>query len=732
MDQQTYQETVFPTSASTVPSSFDGYTWQNPSRIYANDGSSASMSYPTHDVGAKIKGSGFTFKTLPESAVIDGLAVTIEGTSSEMIGYVTLNIPGTTTTGQPILTLNKTYGGIGYFWGLDSLVPSDLTGLEVTVATDDLSGGDAFATMDYMSVTVYWHIELDQTPQPDLATRFSYKVYSKDNAYLGELPNVTSPFAFSQDINSAGSVIKTTCGTSPKPVTTTDPILTEDDLPIQTESDLDILATSTHTPLVPGDSTATALFKNGNRLKVWMYNRWHPNGKIMFSGQMNRIDFQIGGDDIITITSFSDGMDLENYIARGYPFSYSTDQQNLSQTGTVGMFRYAPPDAGWIRFGQSFTTGVGVTNVGQISLKLLGTATVTVRLYDGPNGNFIGSVTKSVVGATLDTPTTFEFPQLLPVSASTLYFFNLDVGGGQTIDIAHDAGASYVNGSGYTSLYGGGGGGAFEATAYDLWFKTASGEPTTTTTYTSDDPVTEMASGILLDYNSRGGRVVARDLTAAGYSLTYTFNSATILAAIRKILELSPSGYYAYVDLGLAVIDILPASSDADFTVVIGKDISKLDFSMTIERVQNTLLFSGGDIGGGVNLFKQYQDPASSSNYDPRLAQKSDNRVTLDATADAIGTAFIEENAGEIHETSVMLLNERVDITKYLPGKTIGFRNTGMFADELVLQIVRREFTKDFVKLTVGRLPVTQTAEVQRIQRQLLDEQTIGNPDQPD
>jgi hypothetical protein len=180
-------------------------------------------------------------------------------------------------------------------------------------------------------------------------------------------------------------------------------------------------------------------------------------------------------------------------------------------------------------------------------------------------------------------------------------------------------------------------------------------------------------------------------------------------------------------------LDIKPVSTTADFTVVRGRHINELNLAMSIEQVKNYLLLSGGDTGGGVNLYRDYTDAQSVSNFGLRTAPKSDNRVTVTATADALGDTFIEENAQEVQETTLTVLNEHIDITLLTPGKTIGFKNFGNFIDDMVLQIVRREpsFSDGIVSLTLGRLPIRMNDEIQRINRELLNEQTINNPSAP-
>lgn len=726
--EQNYSSTKLPTVGAS--SAIGGAAaWSNPSRITADDGSSATWGAFAGGQHSEIVGSVFNFQQLPPEAVIDGIAVYVDGSQFSAYGTINLNISG--SVGKDIGGLNIVYGGPNDKWGLDEITHADLANIAVSAFVSDVSGGDATAGIDYMSVTVYWHIEMNNVPDSDVPTRVDYKVYSSDGEFLGLLPKVTSKLGFAQDINSAGSSIVITCGKFVKNEVTVSPLLTEDDEIITTEDDLPILATSTDLLVTTGDSPDNAIFKNGNRVKAWLYNKYYPNGKLEFSGQVNRVEFKYGGGDAqVKLTVYSDGIDLSNFIARGYPFSYTTD---VSQTSTGSSSVISGVYPGWERFGQSFRTGVSVTNIGQIQIGLNGTADVTVWLYDAPNGNLLGSVTRAISTSGWQDMA-FNFAQLIPVNSNDDYFFAVGVGPGQTILISNAASSVYANGEMYQSSYAGGsGGGSYFPLTKDLWFKTAYGAPTTTATYTSDDPVTEMAHGILLDYNDRGGYITERDFEATGLSLTYTFVVATILDAIKKVLELSPSGYYSYIDLGTAEIDIKQMSETADFTVVRGRHINELNLALSIEQVKNYLLLSGGDTGGGTNLYRDYTDTESASDYGIRTATKSDNRITLAATADAIGDSFIEENASERQETTLVVKDEHVDITQFTPGKTIGFRNFGNFIDDMVLQIVRREpnYSDGICTLTLGRLPIRMNDEVQRLSREILNEQTIANPTAP-
>lgn len=729
--EQNYSSTKLPTVGAS--SAIGGASaWSNPSRITADDGSSASWGAFAGGQMSLITASTFGFQQLPPEAVIDGIEVYIDGSQTGCYGNVTLNISG--STGKAIGSFGTSYGDATDLWGKDVITAADIASLSVGIEANDVSGGDGIASIDYVSVTVFWHIEMINTPDADVPTRIDYKVYSSDGAYLGLLPKVTSKFGFAQDINSAGSSIVITCGKFVKNEVTASPLLTEAGDVITTEDDLPILATTTELLVATGDSADDVIFKNGNRIKVWMYNKYYPNGKLMFSGQVNRLEFKYGGSDAqVRLTVYSDGLELNNFIVRGSPFVYTEDVIQSTHNDVANIAFDGPKGAGWVTYGQTFKTGAAVTNVGAIVLALQGIGDVTVSLYDAPNGNLLGSATKSInQGAYLQTQ--FEFPALIEVTPNTTYFFAIWLAPGQNINAQFNNPSVYADGNMWNSVYSGGsGGGSFGALTYDLYFITKYGTPTTTVTFTSDDPVTDIASSIFSDYNARGGLITERDFEATGLSLTYTFVVAFIYDALKKILELCPTGYYSYIDLGTAEIDIKEMSTTADYTVVRGRHITELNLVMTIEQVKNYLLLSGGDTGGGSNLYRDYTDGVSISNYGIRTATKSDNRITLSATADAIGDSFIEENSDEIQETTLIVKDEDVDITQFTPGKTIGFKNFGNFIDDMVLQIVRREpnFSDGIATLTLGRLPVRMNDEVQRISRELTNQQTINNPTSP-
>lgn len=721
-----------------------GGKWSNPGNITVEDGNYASFTnLSMGSPSLALQGLNFPVPTLPPGAVVDGIALNVIGQKTGTfvtLDPVSLNISGSSTKE---VVFGGLTGGPADKWGKSSISQSDLTNLVTSFNASSIGGVDGTGVfIDAVYLIIYWHIELPNTPA-DVPTRFDYKMYSNDGVFLGNLPNVSSRFAFSQDINSAGSSIDILCGSFIENEVTTSVLQTEAGADLLTEASQPILAEFNDQKIALGNSDDRVLYKNGNRVKVWMYNHWYPNGKLMFSGQINKMALSYGGDYSVKLTAYSDGIDLDNYLLQpASSFSYTNDVvQNTSNTTTnvtatiMGAGGKDGSPTYWTSLGQTFKAGA-IQRIGAIIVYGVGMANLKLTLRaNSPTGGIIGTAYAAAPSVAGNIP--FYFTTPINVIQGANYFFSVEI---DMAGVPKDTTASatiyrttanaYADGAAYRSTN--------SAPAWstsiggDLRFTTQSASlGNTTVTYTSKDPITEMVAPALADYNTKGGLIEARNLVPAGVALTYAFNSSTIFEVIKKAIELSPVGFYSYVDLGTAEIDIANASETADFVVTRSKNVNKLDLVLTIENISNVLLFSGGEIGGGDNLLRTYSDPNSISQYGSRTRVKSDNRVTIDATANAVGETYIEENADEQQETSITVLNEDMDITLLTPGKTIGFRNFGSLIDGLVLQISRREYNPDSVTLTLGRLPVRMNDVIAGINLALKYQETYNNPSSP-
>lgn len=419
MTPQIQATTKAPGTAASAAGPFTA--WSNPSNALTDNGSSATVGFSSGgERSNELTLTNFGF-TIPTDAIIDGVVVTLDGGQFSAYGSVNVITASTAGTSKDAGTFGTSYGDVDDLWGL-TLTPAlvNATGFGLTVFAGDVSGGDGSASVDYAEITVYWHYDTTVNPA-EVPIRHEYKVYSNQGQFLGLVPKVVSKFGFSQDINAVGSQIGIEVGISADTsslassrITTEagDPILTEDDKYLMTEGQPPVI-----TQGVNNDNFT--LFRNGNRVVVYEYNYWYPNGKVMFAGQINRIEagFGGGGEETIRLTVLSDGIELDNYVARGTPFTYTDSVSQTSQNNYVTV-QNAPKGGGINRYGQVYQNA-SATNLGAIKLRLLGTATVTLDFYDNVNGNFLGSTTQSVNTAGAAAVVQFGFPSLITISAST-------------------------------------------------------------------------------------------------------------------------------------------------------------------------------------------------------------------------------------------------------------------------------------------------------------------------
>lgn len=739
----------YPTTTSTANGSGSGGTWSNPTRIFLDDGLYASAAYLVDGFGSKtglanLVATGFGY-TLPPNAVIDGIQVEYKVVASQRwveSGSTLKMMKAGSVVGSNKAGLGSSANGIWTYGGPTDLWGTTWTPADINNATFGFNGNydsvssspaDYLMQIDYVRVTVYYHITGTTSPS-DVPIREIYKVRNQKGEYIGLLPQPTEELKIAQDMNSLGSQITLKVpGSTDTAVTATYPYTTEDLSANYTdETGTGDYTTEGDVPIVSAAfQSIDTLIKNGNTVECWLFNYFYPNGKCMFVGKIRRWE----DDDeanAVNVTLYSTSYDLDNYYSRGAPFTYVNDQVQNSYNQIDYPFMQSGKGSGWHLDGQTFVVGAGVTNIAAITIACDRAVPVTVSLYNGLNGSLLGQVNQdSQVGGT-----TFGFPNLITVTPGQTLFFTVTPDPGYTLGIGYQTGNVYANGSMYVSDYSGGSGGGswIASTGNDLWFITASGSNTTTGVFTSKDPSTGMLVPIISDYNIRGGtqQWTATSIDATGLSLSYTFSVQTIYQAMQAILEMSPAGFYYYIDIGNQIIYFKNASTTPDFLLQKGVHIQSLKLGATNEESINTLPFTGGEVTPGVNLYKLYTDTQSIAAFGPLLKPKSDNRVKLDGTANAIGQNTLAEFAGEKYFTTVTVVHTtKLDITLLTPGKVVGFRGHGNFKDQVVAQIVRREWSAGAAVLTIGVLPMRQSTQFAQMMRDLQQEQTEYNPTSP-
>lgn len=254
----------------------------------------------------------------------------------------------------------------------------------------------------------------------------------------------------------------------------------------------------------------------------------------------------------------------------------------------------------------------------------------------------------------------------------------------------------------------------------------------TTVAFSSTD-LTDIFKAALDSSSGRGGEIDYNGSSTddTGVEISYTFKVATVLDVIRKIHEFAPSDWYWYIDIGSNVAYFKQRSTTPDHILEMGKHIMDVDIVLSIENVVNTVYFTGGDTGGGTNLFKQYQDAASLAEYGPRLDRRTDNRVTVESTANTYGQGVLAAEKDEKNQSQIQVTDANYDITLFRVGDTVKISGTGGWIENMLLQITRIDYTGEIAVLEVGSLPPRFTQAFEKLKKGLLAVETQDNPDSP-
>jgi hypothetical protein len=283
---------------------------------------------------------------------------------------------------------------------------------------------------------------------------------------------------------------------------------------------------------------------------------------------------------------------------------------------------------------------------------------------------------------------------------------------------------------------------------------------TTTAVFNSYDPSNIVKEAI--DNSILYGSTISylpTSINLTGTTVSYTFNTNTTLEAINKSLELAPKNWYWYIDYSTNLIYFKEKASAPDHLFSLDNDLIDAQFEKRIEDIVNCIYFTGGDIGGGVNLYKKFVNQASIDKYGLRAIKYTDNRVTLEATAETIANSILEtKSEPELRVTLTVLDSNNdngkgYDIESIQVGDVIAVRNVtqqvGLSSwdsaryDEsywdfniynlssLEMQIQKITYNEDSLTVEASTMPVDINKRIEDINRNLNALQVANNPEAP-
>ena len=672
-------------------------------------------------------------------------------------------------------------------YGVTDLADSaTVTGMELEVQANSFaSGGGTFSVeMDTARAKVYWsweptitgggsaagavYIGIVNQNDETFQKKYRYRVTDADNNFVGDWKDVESEPEFKQQINNIRSTMEITMARNDiLGVTSVENLFTESDEQITSESD-EALQIDTAAPKGLGSGTNLDLNFNveidafyGEFVGLLteddepMYTEdWHllmvqdgaPEGRSIFRGYISRWELDFGGDDKIRASLMSHAAELGNIMLETDDVLKDTFTTWANMNDYWGTAGGGPDDNDLLA--QTFTAASSYS-ASKIRLKMRewasgANATLYLRTGGTPgSGTLLATATASPQDYVDFYDLDFIFDDVVSITNTSVYNIVIEsdqnkTGGNVTYPIqwAHNTSGGYAGGNGwYINSYSG-----WTSTGGDFIFSVYQAGGATTRTYTSTDP-SEILKSVLSFAQGRGARVNydIDGIDNTGTTTTFTFNANTIEEAIKKVLELSPADWYYWYDPGTDEIFFRARPTTAERFVTLGTDIQNMKLRRSIENLVNLVYFTGG---GNPAIFDKTVDATSISDWRTGLRKLSDSRVTTLATADILSQAEINRHKDPEYEGGLTIIDKKRAANGYdaghyeyiedvLVGEMLGFTGFGNFIDDLVLQIVERNYRPDTLDIGLETLLPPVPKRVEQLRKELEQLQAQYNPTSP-
>ncbi len=677
--------------------------------------------------------------------------------------YLTITSNDTSTH-----TLTKLGGGYISSRYLDishSIALPELTWYAETTSIDNQS----IATAGYGWIFDY----IPASANPAQKKYYEVKVYRPSGEYLTTWSEIISEISFANEINSPGGQMNVTLARNAGDYGEGSDIDFGNIIKIYVydyESSNGILIfqgkISTYTPIYKDNNIQIIILSYGENMNTTMLQKWVSNtGSLLKPGSG------------VTVT----GLQAPSYTSYGSIYG-DVDTPGSQLIGaritippgmtTIGEVNFAITPKPMLSYGAP-TSGYVLTK--DIIMTIYPTLTSGARSglpdYDAPLGSttlFSGSTYTSVVTTNVNqlgnepTPKfyTFTLPELIPVTVGTEYYIVFNSPGG-TLD-EYQVNWFYTSQSAYIASYQ-------RDISYPYEFfdevtefpiEVYNGDGSTKISYLSEDP-SDILKDIVLKYNQQGGDLSysGSSIDTTGTVVSYEFNTNTILEAINKIIELCPVNWYWYVDYETNYIHLHELNKEPDHIFSLEKDLIDAKFEKRVEDVINTIYFTGGETSPGVNFFKKYQIAGSVSRYGIRAMKYSDQRVTVDSTAQTIANSILENKSEPELRITLEVLDSNnnqgigYDIESIKVGDVVAVRNvsqqvglsswdTGRFDEaywdynihnlsSLQVQVQRIDYNENSVRLQASTMAVDVNKRIEDINRNLEAIQNANNPNTP-
>jgi len=560
----------------------------------------------------------------------------------------------------------------------------------------------------------------------DINKTYNYRVLDNNGNFLATWDDVAAEPSFTQEMNSAGSEIKLLLARDPDTL----------------GSDVEF----------------------NNKVIITVHDKETPEGQNLFQGFISEYHPYFSEKEKYTeVTLLGYGADLGDYLAEVYDSDITDQINNLDFLLSDPTFSYnAGQDDISLRFRASFDAIETIifylnSNQNMENFELVeddgGQPSAVSVLPAGTNIIFNSRI--KIQSSPDIWKMEFLFPFGIILEQGKYYHFVISAGSGGTPAIKYNTN----NLDDYSWLFNDNGAG-WQVQSGELDFALQPSFLTTSVSFTNTDPA-EMLAEILDIYNLRGGNISydGSSLEPTFTEASYTFKVMTVLECINKIIELCPPNFYFYIDQANNIIYLKKVSDDYEHRLVYGKNVAINNLAAISQNIVNTVYFTGGEIAAGVNFYKKYEDDDLIDRFGVKSVAITDNRVTIEDTADKIVSKVLTENNSPRMRSNIELIDSNIsdnpagiDIENIKVGEVISLANIGQngssrwgkakwgvdrwgmsFRDfgTIILQIGRINYEPAKLVIEAKELPVNFYKQLATQDESINKLETINNPDSP-
>lgn len=607
-----------------------------------------------------------------------------------------------------------------------------------------------------------------ENPRPHrMETKLRYLAYDSQRNFLGEHRTVASNPSIKTAINTLHSQMEMVMGQNDLTTESEmremlteggDQIVTEseavwlaelttavgvgEDTNIDTNIEVDVIAA--YGEWLPWLTEAgDPIITEDNRLIVVADG--HPDGRKIYGGYISNWELEVGGSESVSPNLLSHSQELNNIML----------QTSDTRTGHA----YVPVIDGYVgmrsqlqgattELAQTITITGGTKKLTGVSMNIANRydrgedyVGVTIRTGTTPDAGTIvatGSIQLPYKDGNLREEY-IPFDAVVQLTDGQQYIMQITTNAtyrttdnlGYPIQIGCRVTGTYSGGTGMDKLHPNN---TWRTGGWDIAFQFWEQGGATTVNFFSVDPSFALKE-VLRYAQKQGSRVKFTDQTIemTHTVVTLRLNTNTIDEAIQAILKSMPADWCVWYDPATDEVHAHPRPTTVTRRFIRGRDVTgTIKIKKSIEKLVNDVYYSGGDLGGGTNLFIRETDSESINNVRRGILKISDSRVKDATMARVLARGEIDTWKNPVYSaTATIVRTDAYSLEDVQIGELDAFGNFGHVVDSIEMQIVAMTYNVETIDLELNVMRPRISKRIEDIRRNLALQEMENNPTSP-